>query len=183
VTADRILDPRILGAVVAGGRASRFGSDKALALWDGQPLLAHAVATIGPWVDAVAVVGREWHGLPAIADLPHPGLGPLGGIAGALAHARAGGFVGVLTIGCDMPLVPDELIERVLRRAPAYCADAPILGFWPASLADTLAERLAGDPVRSIRGWARDIGALPIAAGAPLHNVNTPADLRTDLAA
>lgn len=169
--------------MIAGGRASRFGSDKALALWDGQPLLAHAVATIGPWVDEVAVVGREWRGLPAIADLPAPGLGPLGGIAGALAHAAAHGFIGVLTIGCDMPLVPDELIERVLRRAPAFCADAPILGFWPASLAGSLAARLADDPVRSIRGWARDIGALPIAAAAPLHNVNTPADLPAELAA
>lgn len=123
------------------------------------------------------VVGRAWRDLPTIDDAPAPGLGPLGGIAGVLGWGKAHGHLGVLTIGCDMPLVPDALIERVLRRAPAFCSDAPILGFWPSSLAGSLVERLRDDPHRSIRGWARDIGALPIAADEPLVNVNTPADL------
>ena len=32
-----------LGAVIAGGRSSRFGSDKAMALWQGRPLIDHAI--------------------------------------------------------------------------------------------------------------------------------------------
>ena len=47
-----------LGAVLAGGQSSRFGSDKALAVLYGQTLLTRAVATLAQWCDTVVVVGR-----------------------------------------------------------------------------------------------------------------------------
>ncbi|MGI4731521.1 MAG: molybdenum cofactor guanylyltransferase [Janthinobacterium lividum] len=174
---------RVLGALIAGGAASRFGSDKALAPWRGRAMIGWAADALAPWCDAVVVVGREWDGLASITDRPAPGLGPLGGIAGALVHAGAHGFDTVVTIGCDMPDVPRELIGRLLAAAPAYCADAPILGAWPAALAPALIGRLsaavpgAKDGRLSIRRWATEIGATPVLAPAPLANVNTPADL------
>ena len=122
--------------------------------------------------------GREWGGLPSVADLPVPGLGPLGGLAGALAHAAANGFSGVLAIGCALPEVPRDLLERLTRRAPSYCAEVPVIGFWPASLAEALLAHVRGED-RSMRGWARAVGALPVEAGEPLCNINTPADLLT----
>ncbi len=172
------------GAIIAGGVASRFGSDKALVAWRGRPMIARAADVLAPWCSEVLVVGRAWGGLPSVADRPSPGLGPLGGIAGALAHAGAHGFDTVVTIGCDMPDVPGALIGRLLAAGgPAYCADAPILGVWPATLGSALAERLAGatpgakDGRLSIRRWALDVGATPVPAPGPLANVNTPADL------
>jgi molybdopterin-guanine dinucleotide biosynthesis protein A len=174
---------KILGAIVAGGASSRFGSDKALALLDGQPLIAHAQAALEPFVGALVVCGRTWGGLPMLADVPVAGLGPLGGIAAALGHARAEGFDHVLTIGCDMPGVPDALLDALIAAAPAYCSDAPILGCWPVAAADGLAERLGGheagvkDGALSIRRWAESIGATAVPAPGPLRNVNTPADL------
>lgn len=167
----------ILGAILAGGRATRFGADKALAEWRGRALIAWAAEAIGPWADEGVVCGREWGGLRSVADLPAPGLGPLGGLAGALADAQARGFDAVLTIGCDMTEVPAELLERLTRRAPSYCANAPVLGFWPTTLASVLRERLEAGEERSLRGWACAIGALPVTAAAPLRNINTPADL------
>lgn len=164
----------ILGAVLAGGRSSRFGSDKAVAALAGRSLAEHAAAALLPHVDALVVIGEERGGLP---DLPRPGLGPLGGIAAALDHAATRGFGRVLTIGCDMPIVPDGLIDAILRRDPSFCADAPVLGHWPAALGAQLLGHLETAPDRSVRGWARSIGAIPIAAGGPLANVNTPADL------
>jgi molybdopterin-guanine dinucleotide biosynthesis protein A len=166
---------RILGAVLTGGRSSRFGSDKAGALWGGQRLADHAAAALAGKVDAMVRVGGD----DGIADLPRPGLGPLGGIAGALAHAEREGFDSVVTIGCDMPHLPEGLVEMLLRRAPSFCADAPVLGHWPVSLAERLIDRLAAGGERSVRGWAREVGALPVASPAPLANVNTPADLLT----
>lgn len=163
--------PRVLGAVLTGGRSSRFGSDKAAAEWNGRTLAEHAAACIGQHVDAVVTVGPG--GVP---DLPAPGLGPLGGIAGALDHAAANGFDSVLTVACDMPRLPTALIWALLRRAPAYCDDAPVLGHWPASLAERALAAAGGDD-RSVRGWARAIGALPIESPVPLGNVNTPEDL------
>ncbi len=161
----------ILGAVLAGGRSSRFGSDKAAADWNGRSLAEHAAALVGQFVDTVVVVGPA-----GIADLPGPGLGPLGGIAGALDHAARAGFTSVLTIGCDMPRVPSELLTALLRRAPAFCMNAPVLGHWPAALASDLAAWLEGEQ-RSVRAWALRVGALPIASPVPLANVNTQADL------
>ena len=166
-----------MGAILAGGRATRFGADKALAQWRGRPLIAHAAEALRPWVDELAVCGREWGGLPSVADVPSPGQGPLGGLAGALAHAEAHGFDAVLTIACDTVEVPGDLFERLTRRAPSYCEDAPVLAYWPATLAGALRARLGAGEERSLKGWARAVGALPVAAGAPIRNVNTFADL------
>ncbi|WP_375382187.1 molybdenum cofactor guanylyltransferase [uncultured Sphingomonas sp.] len=178
------MSPRILGALIAGGAASRFGSDKALAPWRGRVMIGWAADALAPWCGRVVVVGRAWGGLPSVADLPSPGLGPLGGIAGALAHAGAERFDAVMTIACDMPDVPGALIGRLLAAGGSvFCADAPILGVWPVTLGPALVERLAGatpgakDGRLSIRRWALDIGATPVPAPGPLANVNTPADL------
>ena len=181
-----------MGAVLTGGRSSRFGSDKGAALLRGVTLADHAATAIAPFVGTVIRVG----GADGIADMPGPGLGPLGGIAAALDHAGRLGFDGVLTIGCDMPRLPDGLVETLLRRAPAYCGEAPVLGHWPVSALAGLMDLLsvpakAGTqtglpPSRenrekktgpSIKSWARSIGAVPIDSPLPIANVNTLEDL------
>ena len=153
-------------------------------------------------VDALVLCGRTREGWTSLPDLPRPGLGPLGGIAAALAYAEAHGFASVLTIGCDMPRVPEQLLKALIATLPGYCADAPILGHWPAGAADALlrhagrvpastAQRASTNaaaqsgvmggknPRLSIRRWAESIGATPILAPCQLANVNTPADLAT----
>ena len=105
---------RTLGAVLAGGRSSRFGSDKALAMLDGRSLLDHAVAALRPHCDAVIVVGRG-----EIADWPRADMGPLGGIAGALIHAADQGFDQVLTASVDCVRLPADL-RALLEPAPAF---------------------------------------------------------------
>jgi molybdenum cofactor guanylyltransferase len=162
----------VLGAVLVGGRSSRFGSDKAAALLGDAPLGEHAKRLLAPFADTVVLVGGE-----ALPDLPRPHLGPLGGMAAALDHAASHGFAYVLTIACDMPRLPDGLLDRLVRRAPSFCSDAPVLGFWPAALGAHLLAHIEGAPDRSARRWAQAVGALPIAAGGPLPNVNTREDL------
>jgi molybdopterin-guanine dinucleotide biosynthesis protein A len=199
----------ILGAVIAGGAARRFGSDKALALLGGKRLIDHAADAIRPHVDALVVCGRKLEGWTSLPDLPRHGLGPLGGIAAALAYAEARGFTSVLTIGCDMPNVPDELLENLTALLPSYCSDAPILGHWAVSEVHALirhaglvpastaqqdnhgATARPGGPRNksgvtdwknrglSTRRWADSIGATAISAPRPLANINTPADLVT----
>ena len=48
----------ILGAIMAGGAASRFGSDKALALFEGRPLIDHVAQALADQAAAVIVVGH-----------------------------------------------------------------------------------------------------------------------------
>lgn len=162
----------ILGAVLIGGRSSRFGSDKAQAMFGDRSLAEHAAAALRPFAQDVVMIGGE-----AVPDLPGPGLGPLGGIAAALDHGASRGFRCVLTIGCDMPRVPDDVFETLLHRAPAFCSDAPVLGLWPSALGAHLLSYLEVGGDRSVRGWARAVGAIPIASGSEIPNVNTRDDL------
>jgi molybdopterin-guanine dinucleotide biosynthesis protein A len=168
---------RLLGAVLAGGQSSRFGSDKALALWQGKPLLEHVTAALRPMVADLVLCGRSHGGIAGIADRPRAGMGPLGGLNAALHHAQANGFKAVLIAGCDTPRLPAALLER-LRAAPgpAYVADVPVIGCWPAWLADSLDAFLAEDRKHAVRIWAEAAGAEPIDWPA-LVNVNRPDDL------
>jgi len=170
----------ILGAILAGGRSRRFGTDKAAAEWRGQSLLSHAAQTLAPHCDLVVVSGgrREGTGYATIADWPRNDLGPLGGISGALRHARREHFSRVLTIACDTPVVPASLFTRLLGAGgSAYLRDMPVLGCWPAVLADELAIRLERSSDRSITAWADHVAALPIDLGQALPNVNHREDL------
>ncbi|MBB3693113.1 molybdenum cofactor guanylyltransferase [Sphingomonas sp. BK580] len=168
---------RILGAVLAGGQARRFGSDKALAPLDGTALLDHALASLAPHVSASVVVGRGEAPVPVVRDRPHPGLGPLGGIAGALAHAAGAGFDAVLTTACDTPMLPESLVSALRAAGAAHAAEAPTVGYWPVTLAEPLAAHLAEGGERSIRRWAARAGVVPVCPGLVLANVNTPDDL------
>ncbi|MGN5373932.1 molybdenum cofactor guanylyltransferase [Sphingomonas hankookensis] len=168
---------RILGAILGGGRSSRFGSDKALAMLDGVALIDRVAAALGQQVDALIVVGRSHPGLTAVADRPAPDLGPLGGIAGALHHAAAGGFDQLLTVPCDAPFLPYDLRRRLAAAGPAaFLGDLPVIGWWPAAAAPVLDHLLDGGGSRSVRAFADRIGAVAV-ADALIANVNTPDDL------
>lgn len=165
----------LLGAILAGGRSTRFGSDKALAMMpDGRTLIDHATDALSPHVDMWVICGREG----GLADRPAPGLGPLGGLNAALHHAVAEGFAGVLTTGCDMPVYPAALAALLIGPEAAVLEGQPLLGWWPASLAPLLDAHLAEENSRSIRGWMERVGAREIAIpGLALPNINRPGDL------
>lgn len=167
---------RVLGVVLAGGRSSRFGSDKALATYHGRPLIAHAADALAAQCDAVVVVGRDNPGFACIPDWPAPGRGPLGGLAGALRYAREKGFELVLTCGVDSIGVPVDLRNR-LTPAPAYVASQPVLGLWPADSAGALETLMTGTGKHSMRAFAERIGARGVKLPAEPANVNAPEDL------
>jgi len=170
--------PTLLGAVLAGGKATRFGSDKALALLDGRPLIEHAIASLKPYAARIVVCGREDPRWTCLADRPAPDLGPLGGLAAALLHAREQGFDAVLSTGCDMPVLPTGLVEALIGEGPAITVGQQLVGFWPASLADRLLDHLAHCPNRSIRAWMEVVQPREIVpADGPLPNINRPEDL------
>ena len=166
----------ILGAVLAGGRSSRFGSDKALAELGGRSLLEIAVEALSRWCDTVVVVGREEAPAPTIPDRPRPGMGPLGGIAAALRLARQDGFAEVLSVGVDSPGLPLDLVER-LKPAPAYLADQPVIGLWPAQADAAVMAILEGDGRHSLRAFAEATGARPVRLPHESTNINSLEDL------
>lgn len=166
----------ILGAVLAGGLSTRFGSDKALAELEGQTLLARAVAHLERSCAGVVVVGRAFGPARCVADRPAPGMGPLGGIAGALDHALAHGYDAVLTVGVDSVGLPEDLREW-LCPAPAYLAAQPVVGLWPARCLGALEVLLNGSGRHSMRAFAEIVGARPVTLARAPANINTLADL------
>ncbi|MGA2170607.1 MAG: NTP transferase domain-containing protein [Terracidiphilus sp.] len=83
--------PDAVGFVLAGGRSSRMGEDKALLRLGGQPLVAHALGILrkAGLAASVAGAGSALGALAPVVEHANPGLGPLGGICAALASTTA----------------------------------------------------------------------------------------------
>lgn len=168
---------RRLGAILAGGTGRRFGSDKALALLAGRPLIAHVAARLAPQVETLVVCGRDWAGLPRLDDRPRAGLGPLGGLCAALGHAEALGLDAVLTAPVDAPTLPFDIGALLAKgRAPAVLAGQPLIGLWPSALATPLQRYLEAATDLSVQRWVTVAGARRV-RGPILPNINTTDDL------
>jgi molybdopterin-guanine dinucleotide biosynthesis protein A len=166
----------ILGAIIAGGKSSRFGSDKAMAQLHGRALIDHVTDRIGPQCAEMIVVGRTHEGLRTVTDQPAPDMGPLGGIAAALLEAQTAGYAFVLTAPCDAFNLPEELTQA-LYPGPSYVESLPVVGLWPASAADEALALLQTDAKHSMRAFAERIGARAVQLPSDPANINTAADL------
>ena len=102
----------ITGVLLAGGKSSRFGSNKALALLQGKPLIRHVADIVAAiFTDCLLVTNTpEQYGflnMPMIRDR-YQGMGPLAGIHAALLQiSTPRAFV----VACDMPNLSPELIQ------------------------------------------------------------------------
>jgi molybdopterin-guanine dinucleotide biosynthesis protein A len=94
--------PTVTGFILAGGRSSRMGQDKALLDWHGSTLLEHMVHLISTVFHPVRIVGRQ-----ELPDLV-PGCGALGGILTAL-HASETETAFVTAV--DLPLLSREFLQ------------------------------------------------------------------------
>lgn len=104
----------ISGVVLAGGKSSRMGSDKAWTLYKGKALIEHAIDSIKPYCKEliISAKGKAYSGMsyPVIADIEE-GIGPIGGIASTLPHSQN---ELVLITACDIPLLSQKLISLLL---------------------------------------------------------------------
>jgi molybdopterin-guanine dinucleotide biosynthesis protein A len=91
--------------ILAGGRSSRFGSDKALVDIAGTPLLLHLQRTLLSQGHAVQVIANRADryqplGLHCLVDWV-PDVGPIAGLATALRHRQSSGAGWSLILSCD----------------------------------------------------------------------------------
>jgi molybdopterin-guanine dinucleotide biosynthesis protein A len=104
------------GFVLAGGRSSRMGVDKALVLFAAGPLIQVALETLKDAGISASIAGSR-SDLSAFAEtIPDTFLeaGPLGGIHAALSVSAAAWN---LFLPVDMPLMPSSLLRCLLQRA------------------------------------------------------------------
>ena len=109
-------EPDAAGFVLAGGRSSLMGQDKALVELAGWPLVAHAVGILRQAGLTASVAGSR-SPLAAFAPVVEDSkadLGPLGGICAPLASTSARW---VVFLPIDLPLLPASLVAYLLDRA------------------------------------------------------------------
>lgn len=101
--------------ILSGGRASRLnGHDKGLYLYQGQPLITHALSAFSNSVtDIVISANRNLDqyaafGYQVVDDGNDKFKGPLTGLHAALKHCQQ---EQVLVMSCDMPLLSDNLLQ------------------------------------------------------------------------
>lgn len=123
-----MIDPQhITGLVLAGGRGSRMGGvDKGLQQHAGQPLVAQALMRLGPQVGQIMINANrnlgayESFGVPVWPDTLPDYAGPLAGFLVGLEHCETPWLV---TVPCDSPLFPDDLVARLAAAAVEHDAD------------------------------------------------------------
>lgn len=110
--------PGVTGLVLAGGLGRRMGGvDKGLRPFRGKPMVAWALQRLRPQVDALLINANQ--NLEAYAAFGHPVLPDrVPGFAGPLAGLHTGLLAAqtplVVTVPCDSPFLPADLVERLL---------------------------------------------------------------------
>jgi len=151
VTTDNTRGLPVIGAVLLGGASRRFGTDKALADADGQPMGGVVVAALrdggcDPVVGVGGLAGATL-AIPTVADR-YPGEGPLAALATVLLWARSGL---VVVAACDLPRLQASHVRSLVEvavpglggRASIAKVDGeaqPSLACWPAAAGVRLAD-------------------------------------------
>ncbi len=133
-------------------------------------------SALAPQSSALIVCGREEPGFECLPDRPEPGLGPLGGLNAALHYAAVHGFDAVLSAGCDVPNLPDDIAQALAGETAAIIQNQPVIGLWPATLSNRLDSYLTSGG-RALYGFAESVSARQVPFDPPLMNVNRPEDL------
>lgn len=176
--------------LLAGGLSRRFGSDKRLALFEGEELVRRAARTllqVSAGTLFVAGGSSGWR-LPlvqaavCVVDQP-PGRGPLSGIAAVLPRCRCG----VAVIACDLPRLRPSTLAAVVSRGRASGRAAalwgprgwePLVSYWPRSVFHDVVAAL-NQGMLSPQRLLQSLGATAVRAGSPteLVNLNRVGDL------
>jgi molybdopterin-guanine dinucleotide biosynthesis protein A len=157
------------GYVLAGGRSTRMGRDKALLILDGETLVQRALRTLAEVCDEVAIAG----GAPHLAQFgrlipdPIPDSGPLAGIVAALEQST---HEWNLFLAVDVPFVPREAWLQILAVASQIQA-----GDYPVS-SDATVVTVASAPEAIAVASAIEIGPgfSPDIPGPPQNRALAP---------
>jgi len=183
----------VTGIVLAGGMGRRMGGvDKGLVDLSGEPMVAHVLRRLLPQVNSILINANQNRdryaafGHPVVADA-------VGGFAGPLAGLHAGMTLTttplVVTVPCDSPFLPEDLVARLAgarQRAAAQLAVAktfaqahPVFALVSCDVLPNLAEFLAGGG-RKIDGWYANLSVVEVPfddEADSFRNINTADEL------
>ena len=183
----------VAGVILAGGKSSRMGRNKALLPYNGKPLIETVYRIMAELFDQVAIVTNspdDYSFIPClkIPDI-HVGMGSIAGIHAGLEWSPE---ERIFVAGCDMPFLEKELVRHlaalsVHESAVVPCTPGgyePLHAIYSKRLLPLLEEALKSDRKRIIDlvtlMEAKVISAEDIAVVSPQFrsfiNLNTPDD-------
>src|SRR5215471_2023611 len=102
--------------ILAGGKSTRMGADKAFVVFEGRTLLTRILELARSVCAEVRIVGdrAKFAGFAPVVEDVFPGCGPLGGIHAALRSSQTDL---ILLLAVDMPFVSAAFLEFLMRRS------------------------------------------------------------------
>jgi molybdopterin-guanine dinucleotide biosynthesis protein A len=199
-----VVHPRLLGAIdssevtgllLAGGLGQRMGgADKGLVTLDqldGRPMASWILERLRPQVACIIINANrhqeQWRtfGERVISDRMEGFLGPLAGMHAGLQCCSTPWLV---TVPCDSPFLPLDLVERLVTGAESASAEVavartddrlqPAFALMRRELGHRLEDYLQGGG-RSLTGWFDSVNGVVVefSDSDAFANFNTPAEL------
>jgi len=127
---------RPTGIILAGGKSSRFGSDKALFEYQGKKLIEYAIDVLRPICGEILISTNQpelysFSNLKTVSDI-YSGCGPVAGIHACLLQS---GTTENLIAGCDMPWLNTALFNFLLSQSVNYDVVIPVHGRFKETMA------------------------------------------------
>ena len=180
------MNDTVTGVILSGGRSRRFGSDKALYLLEGTPMIKRVYTTVSKVVTPVFISvnsGETMYSIPVrhIVD-KFPDAGPLAGIYTALLSAPTDW---ILVVAVDLPYVTTQDLQKLLD-ARASSLDAvvatseermqPLAGCYHKRISSMVRQRLKNKHY-AVTACLENMTfkAVPLDPRS-LSNLNTPPD-------
>lgn len=191
---------RVNGIILAGGRSSRMGRDKALLTIEGKPLLLRLAEGLAPHVGRLVIAAGTEERARAYRELLRaqaepimagalfvtdswPDRGPLAGLHAGLSVLPEGyAFV----VACDVPNISFPLLERLIAGAGSgadviHVPEQPFHALYHTRVADRALAALRANELRAM-ALLRSLETLELKleekSDGKLHNLNTPDDYR-----
>jgi molybdopterin-guanine dinucleotide biosynthesis protein A len=129
-------------AILAGGSSKRFGSDKALAEFQGRPLISHMI-DIARKISSIVIVAASDDDQEKMLK-PHVGnvkivVDPEGepkcALTGAITAFEHAETSHVILLPVDTPLAEPDLLKMLIRLSPGHGAIVPS---WPSGYIEPL---------------------------------------------
>ena len=183
----------ILGAIIAGGKSKRMGSEKSFAKLGPKILIVRVIDRLSPQVEDIVINANgdakrfQFLEFDIIPDIETEIDTPLAGIHAALSYADEEGYDAVVTVPSDSPFLPHDLVKKLAGTKAAFAnskgQDHFLTGFWPVKLLANLEKEMHKS--NRVQDWVYKIDAAKVNWRAddydPFMNINTPADMTAAL--
>lgn len=182
----------LTGIILAGGKSSRMGYDKGLAIVNGKKMIEEVYAALSQVVDKVIIIANsnsyDYLNLPVYEDM-YKEIGPVAGIYTGLSHSTTEKN---LIVACDMPFITPQLLSNILEHAGSNQIVVPtvndhlepLCGFYKKEILEQLKEIIEMEvyPVHRVIEFfdhlALKINDQEMNVSTVFTNINKPEDIQ-----